>query len=333
MTPSNSNNDIPNRERFAKSRIAKPPAASAGRADATRSGDRPHKAKNLLAERSALEADASAPRADASPSRSPGTPLNRGQEISNSAEPSSKTDNGKQSASDAQPSKANPPQRPSVGKIPSKPAAPSAGKPRAVASSVTDNEKKKKLFTKQVFTTGEAAEVCKVSQQTIIRCFDAGRLQGFRVPGSRFRRIPREDLIQFMKANDIPTDGFGTGKKRVLVVDDDPNIVDLWTDMLRTDSRLEVRSAQTGYDAGIVSSSFKPELMILDYMLPDINGNVVCETIRANDQLKEMKIIIVSGVVKQDEIDGLMSAGADEFIKKPIDLDQLMRRITSLLEL
>ena len=52
---------------------------------------------------------------------------------------------------------------------------------------------------KTVFTTGEAAEICKVSQQTIIRCFDSGRLKGFRVPGSRFRRIPREALLQFMK--------------------------------------------------------------------------------------------------------------------------------------
>ena len=51
---------------------------------------------------------------------------------------------------------------------------------------------------KTVFTTGEAAEICKVSQQTIIRCFDSGRLKGFRVPGSRFRRIPREALLQFM---------------------------------------------------------------------------------------------------------------------------------------
>ena len=194
-------------------------------------------------------------------------------------------------------------------------------------------QKRQKLFQKQVFTTGEAAEVCKVSQQTIIRCFDAGRLQGFCVPGSRFRRIPREDLVRFMKDNDIPTDGFGTGKKRVLIVDDDPNIVDLWMDVLRNDSRLELRSALTGYDAGIISSSFKPELMILDYMLPDINGNVVCQTVRANQQLKDMKIIIVSGVVKQQEIDQLLLAGADEFIKKPIDLDQLMQRVEALLEL
>ena len=60
--------------------------------------------------------------------------------------------------------------------------------------------------TKSVFTTGEAAAVCKVSQQTIIRCFDSGRLIGFRVPGSKFRRIPREELIRFMRENNIPLD-------------------------------------------------------------------------------------------------------------------------------
>ena len=91
------------------------------------------------------------------------------------------------------------------------------------------------LHDKQVFTTGEAAEICKVSQQTIIRCFDAGRLKGFRVPGSRFRRIPREELIRFMKQNEIPTDNFAGGKKKILVVDDDPHIVELFRDLLGTD--------------------------------------------------------------------------------------------------
>lgn len=193
--------------------------------------------------------------------------------------------------------------------------------------------KKKALFAKAVFTTGEAAQVCKVSQQTIIRCFDAGRLHGFRVPGSRFRRIPREELLRFMKSNEIPTDGFSTGKKKVLVVDDDPSIVELFTEVLGRDKRLEVRSAATGYDAGIVSSTFKPDLMILDFMLPDVNGNVVCQTVRRNDQLKDMKIIIVSGVVNQAEIDGLIAAGANEFIKKPFDLETLMGRVEAMLEI
>src|SRR5690606_7653344 len=94
---------------------------------------------------------------------------------------------------------------------------------------------------KQVFTTGEAAEICNVSQQTIIRCFDSGRLQGFRVPGSRFRRIPKAELLRFMKANDIPTEGLDSGRKRILVVDDDKEIVDLFLDVLSRDDRFEVK--------------------------------------------------------------------------------------------
>ena len=77
------------------------------------------------------------------------------------------------------------------------------------------------MSTKTVFTTGEAAKICKVSQQTIIRCFDNGSLKGFRVPGSRFRRIPRDQLYSFMKENGIPTEALESGKRKLLIVDDD----------------------------------------------------------------------------------------------------------------
>lgn len=185
---------------------------------------------------------------------------------------------------------------------------------------------------KQVFTTGEAAEICKVSQQTIIRCFDAGRLQGFRVPGSRFRRIPRIELLRFMKANDIPTESLESAKKRVLVVDDDEQIVEMFLEVLGRDDRFEVQTAATGYDAGVLTEQFRPHLVLLDYMLPDINGNLVCDRIRANPDLAGTKIIIVSGVVKPDEIDALMESGADDFVKKPFDIGELIERMKDLLE-
>ncbi len=190
------------------------------------------------------------------------------------------------------------------------------------------------LSEKQVFTTGEAADLCKVSQQTIIRCFDSGRLRGFRVPGSRFRRIPREELLRFMRENDIPTDSMDASrKKRILVVDDDEQIVELFVDVLSRDDRFEVRTAGTGYEAGVLTEQFKPDLIVLDFMLPDINGNVVCRTVRQKPELADAKIIIVSGVVKQDEIDDLLKAGADDFVKKPFNIDKLLARIHELLEL
>jgi excisionase family DNA binding protein len=184
---------------------------------------------------------------------------------------------------------------------------------------------------KTVFTTGEAAEICKVSQQTIIRCFDSGRLKGFRVPGSRFRRIPRDALIAFMRDNGIPPDSLESGKSKVLVVDDDPEIVELFVDVLERDGRFEVKTASTGYDAGMLTTEFMPDLIILDYMLPDINGNIVCKTIRQNPNFEHTKIVIVSGVVNQDEINDLLKAGADEFVKKPFNIEKLIERIGELL--
>jgi excisionase family DNA binding protein len=186
---------------------------------------------------------------------------------------------------------------------------------------------------KDLYTTGEAADACKISQQTIIRCFDAGRLEGFRVPGSKFRRIPRQSLIKFMKENNIPLDAIESGKKKVLVVDDDAEIVDLISDILIRDGRFETKTASSGYEAGISTQRFRPDLILLDYMLPDINGNVVCQTIRKNPEFENIKIIIVSGVAKQDEIDQLLKYGAEDFIKKPFNLVEFTDKITTVLQM
>jgi len=186
---------------------------------------------------------------------------------------------------------------------------------------------------KELFTTGEAAEICRVSQQTIIRCFDSGRLEGFRVPGSKFRRIPRESLVKFMKNNAIPLDGMETGKKKVLVVDDDAEIVDLLVEVLTRDGRFDVKMATSGYEAGIQTQRFRPDCILLDYMLPDVNGNVVCHTIRKNPEFENIRIIIVSGVIKQEEIDQLLKSGAQDFVKKPFDVNDLINRICASLEM
>ena len=190
-----------------------------------------------------------------------------------------------------------------------------------------------KKVMKKVFSTGEAAAICKVSQQTIIRCFDSGRLQGFRVPGSRFRRIPRESLIRFMKENDIPLDLLDSGRRKVLVVDDDQEIIEMMVDVLERDGRFEVRTASSGYDAGVATQEMRPDIMILDYMLPDVNGNVVCKTIRQNPAFEHMKIIIVSGVIDREEIDQLLGVGADDFMRKPFSIDDLVAKVSALLEI
>ena len=186
------------------------------------------------------------------------------------------------------------------------------------------------MSNKTVFTTGEAAKICKVSQQTIIRCFDNGSLKGFRVPGSRFRRIPRDHLYSFMKENGIPTDALESGKRKLLVVDDDVDLVDLMVDGFAQDGRFEIKTANNGFDAGMLVKEFRPDLVVLDVMLPDINGKEVCQRVRGDDTMKTVKIICISGMVEQDKIADLMAAGADDFMNKPFDIEKLIERACAM---
>ncbi len=186
---------------------------------------------------------------------------------------------------------------------------------------------------KTVFTTGEAAKICKVSQQTIIRCFDNGQLRGFRVPGSRFRRIPREALYKFMKDNGIPTDALESGKRKVLLVDDDVDLVELILKVLEEDGRFEVRVAQNGFDAGMMVKEYRPDLIILDVMLPDINGKEVCQRVRADNTLEDVRIICISGMIEEDKIQELKLSGADDFLHKPFDIEELIERMCAQLEI
>ena len=186
---------------------------------------------------------------------------------------------------------------------------------------------------KTVFTTGEAAKICKVSQQTIIRCFDNGQLKGFRVPGSRFRRIPREALYKFMKDNGIPTDALESGKRKVLLVDDDVELVELMTKVLEEDGRFEVRVATTGFDAGMMVKEYRPDLIVLDVMLPDINGREGCHRVRDDKTLEDVRILCISGMIEEDRIQELKLSGADDFLHKPFDIEELIDRMCGLLEI
>lgn len=115
---------------------------------------------------------------------------------------------------------------------------------------------------KSVFTTGEAAKICKVSQQTLIRCFDNGSLKGFRVPGSKFRRIPRENLFGFMRANGIPIDD--DMRIRILLVTEDERIEKAMRSALKQNESLSMRMASNAFVAGYSAKESTPDAIVVD---------------------------------------------------------------------
>jgi len=103
-------------------------------------------------------------------------------------------------------------------------------------------------------------------------------------------------------------------------------------ELLERDGRFEVRVARGGYEAGMLTQEFRPDCIVLDYKLPDVDGNRVCRTLRANPAFANMRIIIISGVADPDEIAELRKAGADDFMRKPFQIDDLIARILQLVQ-
>ena len=136
-----------------------------------------------------------------------------------------------------------------------------------------------------------------------------------------------------MKDNGIPTEALESGKRKVLIVDDDEELVELLKDTFERDGRFDVRTANNGFDAGMLVKEFRPDLVVLDVMLPDINGREVCVRVRSDSTLDDVKIVCISGMVEADKVADLKAAGANDFVQKPFAVDKLLERACELLTL
>ncbi len=183
---------------------------------------------------------------------------------------------------------------------------------------------------REVFTTGEAAEICSVSQQTIIRCFDSGRLQGFRVPGSRFRRIPRADLIRFMRANEIPIHALNGVHRRVLVVSPDEGLGGGMSRAAGDDSRLELSVVTGLFEAGMLAERHVPHVLVLDVDLGELDARAVIHRIRSVAELANVQVVVIGAAIRSDTADSLTIAGASLVLRKPIEPVALLAKLDEL---
>ena len=180
---------------------------------------------------------------------------------------------------------------------------------------------------KDILTTGEVAKICNVAPRTVSKWFDSGQLRGYRIPGSKDRRIPVNALIRFMKAHDIPLDGLQSGKTRVLIVDDESEIVEVLEKVLSEQANYEVRAAHGGFSAGVECEKFRPHVILLDMHLGDINGEGVLKLVRDSSDLQLAKVIALSGKLTDGQAQQLLTKGFDGYLKKPFHVRQVIESI------
>jgi excisionase family DNA binding protein len=181
---------------------------------------------------------------------------------------------------------------------------------------------------KDVLTTGEVARICKVAPRTVTKWFDSGQLRGYRIPGSKDRRIPVNQLIRFMRQNNMPLEGMlHFTKTRILIVDDEGEIVEMLRDLLSQQPTYDVQVARNGFEAGLSAERLKPHVILLDINLGDINGRDVCKSVRMNPDLQMTKVIAMSGQLTDDDGKALLTQGFEAFIKKPFTVQQVIQAV------
>lgn len=184
-------------------------------------------------------------------------------------------------------------------------------------------------FDKDVLTTGEVAKICNVAPRTVSKWFDTGVLKGYRIPGSKDRRIPVSQLMRFMKEHGIPFDGIAGGKTRILIVDDDQEIVDVLSKVLAERTNYEVRTALNGFQAGMEAERFKPHVMLLDIHLGESDARNLANFVRSDEELQMCKIIAMSGKLTDGQLASLKGQGFDSFLKKPFAVRAAVEAIES----
>jgi len=180
---------------------------------------------------------------------------------------------------------------------------------------------------KNVLTTGDVARICNVAPRTVSKWFDSGQLKGYRIPGSKDRRIPVSELIRFMKIHNIPATTLPAGQIRVLIVDGNEGSASALADSLRSKGDYAVQSVGSDFEIGVVSQRFAPHVLLVSLLGGGIDATGICKSIRANEDLQAIKVIAFANQLSDSERAALLQKGFDGCISNPADTTEVINKI------
>ncbi len=180
---------------------------------------------------------------------------------------------------------------------------------------------------KNVLTTGDVARICNVAPRTVSKWFDSGQLKGYRIPGSKDRRIPVNELVRFMKVNNMPTSMLPVGSIRVLIADSNNGTASALADALRTKADYEVQIARNNFETGTIAQKFAPHVLLISLLAEDIDAADICKNIHNNEDLQTIKVIALAKQLSDSESAALLQKGFDACISDPADITKVVKEI------
>jgi excisionase family DNA binding protein len=180
---------------------------------------------------------------------------------------------------------------------------------------------------KNVLTTGDVARICNVAPRTVSKWFDSGQLKGYRIPGSKDRRIPLPELLRFMKANNMPTDALPAGKIRILVVDGSEHPAPNLLDALKARGSYDVQLARSSFEVGAAIQKLAPHVVLINLLTNGVDAQGICGSIRSNEDFATIKIVALANHLSTQESAALLQRGFDGHVSNPSDVLEVIRKI------
>jgi excisionase family DNA binding protein len=180
---------------------------------------------------------------------------------------------------------------------------------------------------KNVLTTGDVARICNVAPRTVSKWFDTGQLKGYRIPGSKDRRIPVSELIRFMKVHNIPAASLPVGKIRILVADSHEESASALANALRTKAGYEVQIVLSNFEAGVTIQKFAPHVLLVNLLAKGIDAAGICRNIRTDEDLQTIKVIALANRLSGSESAALLQKGFDSSVSDSSDVTEVIKKI------
>lgn len=181
----------------------------------------------------------------------------------------------------------------------------------------------------KAYTTFEAAKICHVTHHSIKNWIKQGLIKASRTPGGHYR-ILEDDLDRFREKFDMFPREKGPSQQRVMIVDDDPDALALMENIL-SDDGFELIKVSNATEVGLKAAQMGPDLILLDFLMPEINGFEVCKALRDNELTRSIPIMAVTCLSKEQDIERIFSCGADEYLAKPFRVDQMLEKVRDLI--
>ena len=176
---------------------------------------------------------------------------------------------------------------------------------------------------KKTYSTNDIAELCDFTINTVVNWTKGDSLPAYKTKGGH-RRIKEADLTNFLIEHNMPV----LPEKRILVVDDDAAIRQGLKELFESNG-YNVDVADNGFKAGKLFTKKRPKLVILDLVMPGIDGLEVCKDIKESETGKQTKIILLTGFPSKENIAKAKKLGINKCLAKPIDASTLLKEVST----